>query len=221
MYAVTLQHLAHEALGRALRLASQRDLRQGAGAAAQAGCEASRAGAGSMAGWPCAVDATAGNGHDTLFLAQCVGAGGRVWVFDVQEAALAATRARVAAAGLGPRVRCILDGHEHLERHVPPETVIHGAMFNLGYLPGASRSGATVVTRPETTLAALDSVLQRLASGGVVSVHIYTGHEGGEEECAALLPWAASLPHPLWQVLHTSSCNKPLRAEHLLLIART
>ncbi|MDU4300787.1 MAG: rRNA methyltransferase, partial [Eikenella corrodens] len=41
-----------------------------------------------------AVDATAGNGHDTLFLAQCVGSGGRVYAFDIQPQALAATQAR-------------------------------------------------------------------------------------------------------------------------------
>jgi len=31
------------------------------------------------------VDATAGNGHDTLFLAQLVGDSGQVYAFDVQK----------------------------------------------------------------------------------------------------------------------------------------
>ena len=35
-----------------------------------------------------ALDGTAGNGHDTLLLAQCVGPGGRVWAFDVQPQAV-------------------------------------------------------------------------------------------------------------------------------------
>lgn len=35
------------------------------------------------------IDATAGNGHDTVFLAQLVGRQGRVWAFDVQSSALA------------------------------------------------------------------------------------------------------------------------------------
>ena len=38
-----------------------------------------------------AIDATMGNGHDTLFLARAVGPQGRVIAFDVQDAALAAT----------------------------------------------------------------------------------------------------------------------------------
>lgn len=210
VYSVTLQALAHEALRRALRNPLPLPLPQGGDK------EAPRA------VFPLAVDGTAGNGHDALFLAQCVGEGGTVWAFDVQETALTATRTRLEAAQMAQRVRCVLDGHEHLERHLPPQAVIHGAMFNLGYLPGEPRNAsAPVVTRPETTLTALGTVLQRMASGGVLSVHIYTGHEGGEEECATLLQWAVQLPHPQWQVLHTCTSNKPLRAEHLLLIART
>src|SRR3954454_12453143 len=42
------------------------------------------------------VDATAGNGHDTLFLAERVLPGGRVFAFDVQTEAIDATRVRVA-----------------------------------------------------------------------------------------------------------------------------
>ena len=34
------------------------------------------------------IDATVGNGHDTLFLARHVGASGTVYGFDIQEAAL-------------------------------------------------------------------------------------------------------------------------------------
>ena len=37
-----------------------------------------------------AVDATAGNGHDTHFLAQLTGPDGRVFAFDVQEQAIGA-----------------------------------------------------------------------------------------------------------------------------------
>jgi len=44
-----------------------------------------------------AVDATAGNGHDALFLAQTVGPQGRVVAFDVQPAAATATRRRLGA----------------------------------------------------------------------------------------------------------------------------
>ena len=39
-----------------------------------------------------AVDATAGNGHDTVFLAQAVGETGKVFAIDVQAAAIGSIR---------------------------------------------------------------------------------------------------------------------------------
>ena len=44
------------------------------------------------------VDATAGNGHDTLFLARQVGPSGTVYSFDVQEEAIGLTRSRLEEA---------------------------------------------------------------------------------------------------------------------------
>ncbi|NLC10803.1 MAG: methyltransferase domain-containing protein, partial [Firmicutes bacterium] len=38
------------------------------------------------------VDATAGNGHDTLFLARKVGPKGMVYAFDIKEEAILSTR---------------------------------------------------------------------------------------------------------------------------------
>ena len=43
-----------------------------------------------------AIDATVGNGYDTLFLAEQVGPKGHVYGFDVQEIAIEKTRQRVA-----------------------------------------------------------------------------------------------------------------------------
>ena len=38
------------------------------------------------------IDATMGNGHDTLFLSKLVGSEGKVWAFDIQAAAIESTR---------------------------------------------------------------------------------------------------------------------------------
>ena len=96
------------------------------------------------------VDATMGNGHDTLFLSQCISPGGRVFAFDVQASALEETRKRI------PQEMSTLfhAGHETMAQNIPAE--LHGriaaVMFNLGYLPGSDK---TCITRTETTLAAL------------------------------------------------------------------
>lgn len=171
-----------------------------------------------------AVDATAGNGYDTVFLARCAGRGGRVLACDVQAAALEATRARLKAEGLADRVYLVLGGHEHLNRWlaVPPDDDSGGtspplaaAMFNLGYLPGSDKR---VITRPSTTLTALEALLPRMAPGGVISLHIYTGHEGGAEEASAVLARAEALSATEWSVLRCEVANVKRRRECLLLL---
>ncbi len=124
-----------------------------------------------------AVDATAGNGHDALFLAENVGPGGHVYAMDIQETALDKTRARIQAAGLSDRVTLILRGHQDMDQVVSGP--VDAVMFNLGYLPGSNRS---VVTRPETTLAGIRAALKILKPGGRLSVVVYTGHPGSRAE---------------------------------------
>ena len=134
------------------------------------------------------IDATAGNGHDTLFLAGLVGHTGRVYAFDIQAEALEHTCRRLAATGLGDQVTLLQLGHEQLCGGVPP--ALHGriaaVMFNLGYLPGSDRR---CITRAGTTLAALDQAMTCLRPGGILSVIAYPGHAGGGTETEAVQHW--------------------------------
>ncbi|MFC5528659.1 class I SAM-dependent methyltransferase [Cohnella yongneupensis] len=148
------------------------------------------------------IDATAGNGVDTLFLARLVGSNGKVFAFDVQAAALERTRARLSvAASAGDRIapaELLLAGHEEMSALIPPE--YHGriaaVMFNLGYLPGAEKK---LVTQPDTTLIALVAALLMLRSGGVLTIVIYPGHEGGDAEAEAVEHWAETIPPSIGQ----------------------
>jgi SAM-dependent methyltransferase len=165
-----------------------------------------------------AVDATVGNGKDTEFLARAVGPHGLVVGFDVQPAALDRTRARLGRAGLDDRVRLHLTGHENARRVLADlKDRPLAAVFNLGWLPGAPRR---VVTRPATTLAALQGLLTILAPGGLICVVAYTGHAGGAQECTAVREWCAGLDHGSWRGLHAACANKRERAEHLFLVRR-
>ncbi len=146
-----------------------------------------------------AVDATMGNGFDTLFLAERVGERGKVYAFDLQAEALANTGALLKECALQNRVRLIQDSHEHLSNYLAQEKVmtIRCALFNLGYLPGSDK---TFQTNPNSTLKALDSALAQLATPGIVSVLAYTGHAGGREEAEAVKEWAAKLPENDYRV---------------------
>jgi len=133
------------------------------------------------------VDATAGNGNDTLFLAELVGENGRVFAFDIQQAALVATETRLGE--LNDRVKLILDSHANVDQYVTKP--IGGAMFNLGYLPYAE--DLSIITKPDTTIEAIDKLLGMLKKGGMITISVYDGHEGGAEERDALLAYVKSL----------------------------
>ncbi len=192
-----------------------------------------------------AVDGTAGNGNDTLFLAELVGLKGLVLAFDIRPEALEATRALLEQTKMSDRVRLFLTGHENIAAclagsSVPPASArlaaglaavnapdpgqylagnnkVSGAMFNLGFLPGSEKE---IVTRPSTTLAALNGLLPALLPEAVVSVHCYSGHDGGGEETKAVLEWARSLPEKFWRVYRYETLNKRRGAENLLLVER-
>ncbi|MET3575335.1 class I SAM-dependent methyltransferase [Bhargavaea ullalensis] len=133
------------------------------------------------------IDGTAGNGHDTLFLAQLVGEAGTVLAFDIQQEALDSTAARLG--GMSARVELILDSHSEAAKYA--DRPVGGAMFNLGFLPNTG--DRTVITRPETTVRAIHSILGLLKKQGLITVCVYDGHEGGAEERDALLKYAGSL----------------------------
>ncbi len=165
------------------------------------------------------VDATVGNGHDTLFLAECVGPSGLVLGFDVQEAALTETARHAASL---PQVQLVLAGHQELSKQLATigtakgQTRPAGVMFNLGYLPGASK---TIKTHTETTLAGLEQATTHLRADGVVTLVCYPGHPGGVEETAAVRSYAQALPSAFAvSRYHRANASQP--APELVLIKR-
>ena len=151
-----------------------------------------------------AVDATLGNGHDALWLCGLVGETGRVYGFDVQREAVERSRARLAEACVADRAELILDGHEHMDAHIAPESV-DAMMFNLGWLPGAAHG---VTTRTETTLQAVHAALDVLKEDGVMTVCVYPGHEEGARERDALLSWARGLDERSYDVMLRAYLNQ-------------
>ena len=109
------------------------------------------------------VDATMGNGHDTLFLAKLAK---QVYAFDIQEQALEKTSQRLQEAGL-TNAELILQGHETVDQFVRE---VKAAIFNLGYLPSADKS---IITQPQTTIEALDKLCHMLIKGGRIAIMIY------------------------------------------------
>ena len=127
------------------------------------------------------VDATVGNGNDTLFLAGLVGEKGRVYGFDIQQEAIDKTYDLLKARGLQNRVKLICDGHENMGRHIT--CGVKAIVFNLGYLPGGSQD---ITTHPDTTLVAVKISAQLLLNGGIITIAAYRGHQTGKKEADLL-----------------------------------
>ncbi|AXQ78136.1 SAM-dependent methyltransferase [Streptococcus chenjunshii] len=157
-----------------------------------------------------ALDATMGNGYDTVFLARLAK---QVYAFDIQEQAALQTQNRLQELGL-TNVQIILDGHEHVDRYVGE---IKAAVFNLGYLPKADKS---VITKPETTLQALQKVLDCLLIGGRVAIMVYHGHTGGKEEKDAVLAFAENLPQTQFSVMLYQPLNQKNTPPFLIMIEK-
>ena len=128
------------------------------------------------------IDATAGNGFDTVFLAKAVGPSGKVIAIDIQEKAISATRKRLVKAAMSDRASLHLGCHANL-KEIADGGAPSAIIFNLGYLPGGDQS---VITRAEETLPALGSAVEILRPGGCLAVICYPGHPGGDAEAIAV-----------------------------------
>ncbi len=152
-----------------------------------------------------AIDATAGKGHDTLLLAQLVGKTGLVISYDIQEFALNLTRIRLEKEGLVDRVQLFQRGHETMEQDIPASKGIRAATFNLGYLPGGDH---TIITKPETTLKAIQITMNHLLDRGIITIVAYHGHPGGQEELSYLEEFLYQINQNTFDVLKYQFINQ-------------
>lgn len=149
------------------------------------------------------LDATCGNGHDTLFLCRLAGPEGRVVGMDIQPAAVEATNRRLAEAGYGTVGRAVLLDHADLLTVVAPGTA-DCVLFNFGWLPGADHS---VHSTAEGSLRALDAARKALRPGGVLAAVLYSGQVIGDREKQAALAWFRALPLTEFTVLVCEFAN--------------
>jgi len=155
-----------------------------------------------------AIDATAGNGHDTLFLARHIGSQGQIFAFDLQKKAIDNTHQRLKEANLNDHTRLFCAGHEQMQKYIPAPLVgkVNLIMFNLGYLPHADKS---IITNKNTTIQALDAAIQLIAPGGCISILAYPGHAGGATETEAIILWLEKLPSLFTTIKHKSLHSNP------------
>lgn len=150
------------------------------------------------------IDATVGNGFDTLFLSELVGKKGTVLSFDIQQQAIENTKMLLEKHHSLENVQLIHDSHENIHHYLPSQEIA-AAIFNLGYLPGSDKA---IITAPKSTITAIRSVKKKLSIGGRIVIVCYWGHEGGLEELKALRKFLPTLSQKNWTVLEYQFINQ-------------
>lgn len=151
------------------------------------------------------IDATAGNGNDTLFLCQLVGVTGKVLAFDIQKKAVEHTKQRLSDAKMAERAEVLLESHTNMHKYVKRESV-SCIVFNFGYLPGGDHQ---LSTQADTSIEAIRQGLELLKVGGMMSLCIYSGGDSGFQERDAILSFLKSLDTKRYLVILSSYYNRP------------
>ena len=164
------------------------------------------------------IDATAGNGYDTLFLAKQVlsDSNGHVHAFDIQKEAIESTAA-LLKKNLPPFQLDHLTLHHASHEFFPIGLKnIDLIAYNLGYRPAGNKKITTIAP---ITIKSCQSALDILAPHGLLSIMIYPGHPQGSLEKESLYNWLNSLSSKkLYISIHTPF-NRP-NAPILLIISK-
>ena len=167
------------------------------------------------------IDATCGNGHDTLKLSQLALSSdkGKVYAFDIQPQAIQSTlhllKTHLSQEELN-RVSLMEHCHSTFPEEICPESV-KLCVYNLGYLPGGDK---TQTTKTHSTLASLQKMEPLLQRGGAISMTCYPGHAEGEAELQILLQYVQQLSPKEWSCCHHTWENRH-KSPTLLLIQKS
>lgn len=167
------------------------------------------------------LDATCGNGKDTVFLAKLavplVGDGyPAIHSIDLQEDALKAAQKYAASALTAEQfkaIRWVHGSHASFPEEIRPGS-LKAIVYNLGYLPGGNKA---ITTLTETTLQSIEAALSLLKKGGVITLTAYPGHPEGALENRALFERLTALDPTHWNVCHHRWVNRTAAPELFLI----
>ena len=157
------------------------------------------------------IDATCGNGYDTLKLCQLALTDnkGKVYAFDNQSKAIESASHYLATElpphlikGLEFQKRC----HSTFPVFLQPDS-IKLIVYNLGYLPGGDKG---LTTKRLTTLQSLHQACDLLQTGGAISVTCYPGHTEGAFEQEGILDFFTTLSPKEWSCCQHLWLNRRL-----------
>ena len=122
-----------------------------------------------------AIDATLGNGHDSLFLSNIYK---HVYSFDIQELSIKRSKKKLENRN---NVSIIHDSHANIDKYVNSQ--IDLALFNLGFLPGSDKK---IATNSRSSIQAIEKSYKLLNPDGRIIIVGYSRHPGGKKEIDAI-----------------------------------
>jgi tRNA G37 N-methylase Trm5 len=167
------------------------------------------------------IDATCGNGYDTLFLANIAltNVSGTLFSLDIQPEAIESAKGLLLKE-LNPllidKVNFVLGSHAAFPNIIAPESV-QLIVYNLGYLPGGDK---TKTTMTDSTLQSISQAQLLIKKRGMISITCYPGHEEGKHEEEAILNYCAQLNPREWTCCHHQWINRK-SAPSLLILTRS
>lgn len=155
-----------------------------------------------------AVDATCGNGFDTLFLSKLVGPNGFVYAYDIQDTAIKNSKELTKNEN---NIEYFLKSHEYID-----QTNIDVVLFNLGFLPKGNKE---ITTCKDSTLNSLNNLINsyNLNPNMHIFIVVYPGHDEGLKESLALLDFTKTLDSKTFLVTKIIPYNQ-LNAPYLIII---
>lgn len=159
------------------------------------------------------VDATAGNGNDTLFLTKT--SAKKIFAFDIQKKAIENTKKLLTDNNIKSNYELILDSHINFDNYIKDE--ITAVIFNLGYLPKGDHN---ITTMAETSLATVIKFLNQLQQKGIIVIVVYWGHDEGKKEKDILLQELSKINQKDAEVLIYQFVNQKNNAPFVIAIEK-
>lgn len=148
------------------------------------------------------IDATIGNGKDSLFLLNHI-TNGYLFGFDIQKKAINNTNNVLKEHFNNYKLFNI--GHEHMYKILKDyQKKISLIVFNLGYLPNSNKK---VKTNYKTTIKAIKEGLKLLNNKGHIVITIYPGHEEGLKESIEIKKFLKTLKNYTYEEFHNTGNN--------------
>lgn len=161
------------------------------------------------------LDATCGNGFDTLFLSKNSLSQAEIYAFDIQPEAIANSKKLLKEQGVEHKVSWFCDNHINFSDYIKNKLDV--VILNLGYLPNGDKN---ITTTAPTTILLLEKLLIKLNVGGIVAITSYPGHNEGFAENLILQDQLQTLPSKYFTVASFKMINHSDKAPVFYIIEK-